>query len=216
MNNRFGQMLRVLDLVQRGNTQDPMELALHLRLPENTVRRHLRELRDSGVLPAPGAANDGASAHPTSLTPVAEESAIDAVARSVLDRVQNTLPANEIGPVFMPEVVDASHVPRVRQMVYQCISERRVLALEYRREGEEALVCREVEPLAQFCHDGEWSFLAFCRLRQDLRTFHHARARAVTVTDRFFEPQRGVSLERFIQRRKVREVVVHNPVRTGT
>lgn len=210
MNNRFGQMLRVLDLAQRENTQDPMELALHLRLPENSVRRYLRELREAGVLPILGAANDGASTHPP-ITTADISSAPSVIAARVLARL-GVLPANEAGPA---SGADPAHAAHVRQQVYQCISERRVLSLEYRREGEDAFVRREVEPLAQTCRDGEWSFLAYCRLRQDIRTFHHARASNVVVTDRFFEPHRGVSLERFIQRRKARDSRPSKAVRLG-
>ena len=166
------------------------------------------------------AANDGASPHPVVLTEdelavlhigarfLASEgdpSLADAARRLLarLDHVVSDTLGERIADLdALYAFPSAEHEAEVRRRISQAIHERRVISLRYRRENDSQYVVREVEPLAQFYTDDHWSFLAFCRLRQDLRTFRHDRARSVQLTERYFTPRQGLSLERFIQRRK--------------
>jgi predicted DNA-binding transcriptional regulator YafY len=91
---------------------------------------------------------------------------------------------------------------KIRQLVAQAIAERRVLAIRYRGENDESFVTRHVEPLAQFFIHDRWSFIAFCRTRNDFRQFRHERCQHVELLEEYFTPRGGFSLESFIERRR--------------
>jgi len=90
----------------------------------------------------------------------------------------------------------------LRAMVTQCLTERRVLSLEYWSVEGNTWEPRQVEPLALSNVDGHWTLLAFCRTRMDLRSFRFDRVRSASPTDLPFEARRGLSLERFLLRSK--------------
>lgn len=120
-----------------------------------------------------------------------------------LDHVSSTAMSSRLADIDALYSFSANQSEaQIRQVINQAITERRVISMRYRREHDARYMLREVEPLAQFFTDNHWSFLAYCRLRQDLRTFRHDRARGVKLTEQHFEPRQGLSLERFIQRRK--------------
>ncbi|MBI5516989.1 MAG: WYL domain-containing protein [Deltaproteobacteria bacterium] len=212
--------LRVLGYVQSTGTQDPHRIAVALVLPLAAVRRDLRALREAGALAeaaAPetaAAANDGAMPPPVLLTPVelalVREGARTLVregdgttadgARKVLKRLDRAVGVAEPVAVFVPPTPEA--VRQLRWLLQEAIATRRVVALRYRREGENVEVPREVEPLAVFYTADHWSFLAYCRLRQDYRSFRLDHVRDLRLTDAWFQPRQGASLERYIHARK--------------
>jgi predicted DNA-binding transcriptional regulator YafY len=228
MENTLKRALRVLGHVQSKGTQDAPRIAAALGLPVATVRRDLRALREAGALATPtstaavvtdgaandGAANDGAAPPPVLLSPVelalVREGARTLVregdgttadgARRVLKRLDRAVGAAEPTPAFTPPDADAQR--RMRWLLQEAIATRRVVALRYRREGESVEVPREVEPLAVFYTADHWSFLAYCRLRRDYRSFRLDHAQDLHLSDAWFQPRQGASLERYIHARK--------------
>lgn len=91
---------------------------------------------------------------------------------------------------------------RVRRLVQQAITERRVLAMLYKGERDRDYRPREVEPLAQFFIHDRWSFYAYCRTAGDIRQFRHERCKDVRLTDQYFTDRGGFSLEGFIRQRR--------------
>jgi predicted DNA-binding transcriptional regulator YafY len=90
----------------------------------------------------------------------------------------------------------------LRVLVTRCLTERRVLAIEYWNASAATWEPRSVEPLALSHADGHWTLLAFCRTRRDLRSFRFDRVRAASVAEGHFEARHGLSLERFLLRTK--------------
>ncbi|MFO0606427.1 MAG: WYL domain-containing protein [Polyangiales bacterium] len=90
----------------------------------------------------------------------------------------------------------------LRAMVTRCVTERRVLSLEYWSAEASAWEPRLVEPLTLSNVDGHWTLLAFCRTRMDLRSFRFDRVRAAAPTEAHYEPRHGLSLERYLLRTK--------------
>lgn len=171
------------------------------------------------ALPQPPA-NDGAGAHPAALSDddvvamyvgarflAAEgDAAAFGVAAGVLAKVSSIA-----GPGLRARLdeLDARYrfgpradEGRTRQLVAQAIAERRVLAFRYRGEQDAVHLHREVEPLAQFFIHDRWSFVGFCRTREDIRQFRHERCQHVRLTERYFTPRGGFSLEAFLERRR--------------
>ena len=112
----------------------------------------------------------------------------------VVRAVPRVAPANDVAPVR----VDAE---RLRRQVILAIQERRVCHLAYVSEDGVA-VERDFEPYAITRVDDHWSVFGYCRLRGDLRTFRSDRVARFDVLDMPFAPRKGLSLERFILRRK--------------
>jgi predicted DNA-binding transcriptional regulator YafY len=165
-------------------------------------------------------ANDGTTLQPLALTdeeltamyvgarflaaegdPAAAEAAYAVVARvehlaspALLDRLAEADTRFRFGPRGTDR--------RVRQLVAQAITERRVLSIRYRGERDPAYRTREVEPLAQFFIHDRWSFVAYCRSAGDIRQFRHERCRDIKLLDQYFTERKGLSLEGFIQQRK--------------
>jgi predicted DNA-binding transcriptional regulator YafY len=166
-------------------------------------------------------ANDGASAHPVALSDddvlamyvgarflAAEGDASGAaVANTVLAKIgtiagaelQTRLAETDAHYRFGPRADEG----RIRQLVAQAIAERRALSIRYRGEHDEAHVAREVEPLAQFFIHDRWSFIAYCKTREDIRQFRHERCQHVRLTEKYFTPRGGFSLEAFLERRRL-------------
>lgn len=77
--------------------------------------------------------------------------------------------------------------PAVLTGIQSALAERRVLDLEYRKEGEEAPTRRSVEPLGLLYYGERWHLIAHCRLRHDVRDFRTDRIVGLTVRTETFE-----------------------------
>lgn len=91
---------------------------------------------------------------------------------------------------------------RIRLALTAAITERRVVRVTYRSEPGGAPCEREIEPLTVAYGPAGWSVLAYCRMRGDIRSFRCDRIDAIALTDDHYSARKGLSLERFIQRRK--------------
>lgn len=112
-------------------------------------------------------------------------------------------PANDTGPLADL----GSMTPRLRDRVVQlritqAITERRVCRVSYRSEPGSAPAVREIEPLHILLVDSHWSILAWCNLRNDIRSFRSDRLASLDVSDRHFKPRKSLAIERFILTRK--------------
>lgn len=109
-------------------------------------------------------------------------------------RLGDAKAANDVAPVLRPEPVAA--------LLESAIAHDRRCALKYRAEdGAETL--REVDPLAVAWRGDGAVLLAYCQLRQELRSFRLERIEAVTAlaTTRSVRPT--LAVERFLQRRRM-------------
>jgi predicted DNA-binding transcriptional regulator YafY len=133
--------------------------------------------------------------------PVAAEAALAVIARvehvasaELLDKLSEFDTRYRFGP--------RTSERRIRQLLNQSITERRVLTMLYKGERDRDYRLREVEPLAQFFIHDRWSFFAYCRTAGDIRQFRHERARDVKLSEQYFTDRGGFSLEGFIQQRR--------------
>lgn len=165
-------------------------------------------------------ANDGASPQPLALSDdeltamyvgarfLAAEGDTQAAeaAHTVIARVEHLASPDLLGKLaemdtrfrFGPRSTER----RIRQLVAQAITERRVLTFRYRGERDAEYRVREVEPLAQFFIHDRWSFVAYCRTAGDIRQFRHERCRDMKLTEQYFTDRGGFSLDGFIAQRK--------------
>lgn len=100
-----------------------------------------------------------------------------------LDADQVPLPTFTGPPIRPVETEQYQQLFHARQ---QC----RVVALRYRSPGKAEAISRHVEPHHLFSFAGDWYLAAYCRLREDFRTFALGnRMVEVTVLDERFTPR---------------------------
>lgn len=180
-------------------------LATQLGVSPRSARACCKRLKS--VMLALDAANDGATPSPlpaetrwlstvrmgARLLTIEAEPAVAATASRILEQLEGRA-SNESAA----RPTDAE----LRGMIAKSVTERRVLAIEY--QGSDGVSAREVEPLSLSNVEGHWTFLAFCRVRKDLRSFRFDRVVSAALTVRHFEPRHGLSLERFLHQQKNR------------
>lgn len=69
--------------------------------------------------------------------------------------------------------------------IQKAIVNFKVTKLNYRAKGKE-ITERTIEPLAIYCHDEKWIVVAWCRLRQDYRSFRLDRIIQFDILDEAF------------------------------
>jgi predicted DNA-binding transcriptional regulator YafY len=82
----------------------------------------------------------------------------------------------------------------------QCIEDRHCVRLQYRAFGRDAITERVVEPYALTLQWGLWYLVAFCRLRQDMRTFRIDRIQGITSLTKGFTIPRDFAVREYVER----------------
>jgi predicted DNA-binding transcriptional regulator YafY len=83
----------------------------------------------------------------------------------------------------------------VLDAVNAAIKERRLLAIEYWREGTDRVTERTVEPYLLLRNKGEWYFVCWCRKAQGTRVFRVATTKEARLLAETFEPRPDVELD---------------------
>jgi len=106
---------------------------------------------------------------------------------SDLDRTYATRPA----PVEPVE-------PTIMQALLQAVRECRRLEILYHTASRDLTQQRQVDPLGFHFVDGECQLIAFCHLREDIRTFSPARIRDLRPTPETFERPADFDLSKYL------------------
>lgn len=81
----------------------------------------------------------------------------------------------------------------------KAIQQRRVVCIEYYSPATDTVTTREIEPYSIHLADGACYCVAFCRLRNDQRTFAVDRIRKMEVTEEPFQLPADFSLEEYLR-----------------
>lgn len=113
---------------------------------------------------------------------------------TAIEKISNLVPkerANELELRFEQLVIDVSpwgyreEEKKKLKVIYQTISESRLLRFEYRNlKGEKSL--RVIEPMTLLFKGYAWYLLGYCRLREDYRCFKLSRIADLMVLDEKF------------------------------
>ena len=96
---------------------------------------------------------------------------------------------SELGSRVWMRTGDPERRSSAARVIEEALRTHVVVRLDFvDRHGNETLG-RRVEPLAMARSGGQWSLLAWCRLRQGGRWFRLDRVRAVHLTSEVFEPR---------------------------
>jgi predicted DNA-binding transcriptional regulator YafY len=242
MGNVTTRLFALIQLLQSRPVWTAAELATELDVSERTVHRYMKDLEEMGIPIYAERGRGGGFAlmrgytlPPLIFTP--EEATVlamgaklmrelwgltygDAIT-SVTAKLHNVLPDD-----LRQEVADALRtlvVGRITARDYRpwestlhtlrsYIADRRRLRITYRAFTQEES-CREVNPYALAFRGGYWYLVAYCHLREAMRTFRVDRLREAVPLEEGFTPPRDFDvrayLEETMQPQIAHEVVVH-------
>lgn len=100
--------------------------------------------------------------------------------------------------IFAPQVGHRIESTGLIDVLHAAIERAQVLRLDYRDGGGE-VTAREVEPLALAFWGGTWTLGAWCRLRQDFRSFRPDRIVAHAATGEIFAEDPGRNLDAYLR-----------------
>ncbi|MCL1635971.1 YafY family transcriptional regulator [Luteimonas sp. SX5] len=80
--------------------------------------------------------------------------------------------------IFAPELAHRIETTGMVDRLHAAIEARKLLRLDY-RDKDERITTREVEPLCLAFWGGSWTLGAWCRLREDFRSFRPDRIAAI-------------------------------------
>ncbi|HSG65013.1 MAG TPA: YafY family protein [Gammaproteobacteria bacterium] len=128
-------------------------------------------------------------------------SALARAGASAKAKIRGALPAHVVHSLDEPRAfvpLNAGRDAARLDLVVEAIDTRRKIALDYRNaEGEPSH--RIVRPLGSFFFPPAWSFLAWCELRNDFRSFRLDRTSAIELLDERFEIEPGRRLEDYLR-----------------
>jgi predicted DNA-binding transcriptional regulator YafY len=214
--NRLDRLFAITTTLQRKGTVRASELAATYEVSVRTIYRDIGALSEAGVpvisLPGKGYAisegfflppliftQDEAAAIVLSTRVLASQASgrLVSEAERALEKITAVLPADVrqqvdrlIGIITIAQLSGRFDLDD-RRLVHlqEAILDRRVIEINYRGRYDEEITEREVEPLELTYYDRSWYLRAYCRLRQDLRTFRISRMTEVTVHEERFEPR---------------------------
>jgi predicted DNA-binding transcriptional regulator YafY len=229
MSNVATRLLSLILLLQSRPTWKAAELAAELRVSERTIHRYMSMLEEMGIpiYSERGPYGGFSLVRGYRLPPLlfsAEEASVlymganlvrdvwgqsyhDAVT-SVTAKLDNVLPdalrqkvalAQQSLVVGGPSARDARPWEPVLHTLRQCIGGRCCVRIRYRnlkREDSE----RTVEPYALAYQMGQWYLVAYCRLREELRTFRVDRIQRAQQTEECFDVPADFDVRAYMRR----------------
>lgn len=215
--NRVDRLLGYLLVFQSHDLVRAQDLAARFEVSERTVYRDIEALYEVGV-PLVGMPGEGYQLMPgyylppvmfseaeaealflamALLTGLTAEGPTHAAAQSALEKLRVILPKSTLAQVeAMQAVIGFYNLGRHKldldnptfHQLQRAIQERRVVTLHYYGRQRNEASDRAVEPLSLAYLNDVWVLTAWCRLRQDQRTFRLDRIDHLTMTrERFAE-----------------------------
>lgn len=89
--------------------------------------------------------------------------------------------------------------------VQRAIAQRRVARMTYRGKGRDDETARDVEPLGVVFYGGAWYFVAWCRLRKDIRHFRVDRVQQFDLLNETFPTRPDFSLREHLEQERSRD-----------
>jgi predicted DNA-binding transcriptional regulator YafY len=224
--NRVDRLMAMVVQLQGKRVVRAEDLAAHFEISVRTVYRDFAALSEAGIpiIAEPGvgyALVKGYHLPPVMFT--AEEASALTLGGKLVDHLTDASLSKQMNSALLKirsvlprdrqdylERLDRSTVIVARGVntsgsshealipVQQALADRRVLAIEYKKESGE-LTWRDVEPLGLVYYADHWHLIAFCRLRRDVRDFRTDRIAHFQVKNEQFPPHERFSLKDYLQ-----------------
>lgn len=242
--NRIDRLTAILTHLQSKRTVRAAELAERFSVSLRTIYRDVRALEESGV-PVIGEAGQGYSLVEGYRLPPIMFTREEALAFLVADKLVEKLLDEQSSKFFkealikikavlkssekdlLVEVQDtikvlksgpsqaANKSSKAFQVALLAISEKKILATSYMTFDPERKSDRELEPIGLFHSYEQWYLLAFCRLRNDYRTFRLDRFSKMQVTENSYSTAKHPSLQAYLDKiaseQKLHQIILEVP-----
>jgi predicted DNA-binding transcriptional regulator YafY len=239
--NRLDRLTSILTHLQSKRTITAQELADRFKISLRTVYRDLRSLDEAGV-PIVGEAGQGYSlVEGYRLPPIMftkEEALAFLIAEKIVEQVTDresskhfqsalykikavlkstqkeaidTL-SSQVEVIPKPNGLMPAGGDRTLQILLQSLSEKRVISLVYTTFEQEVTSRRTVEPVGVYYSFEQWYLIAWCRLRNDYRTFRRDRIREVCICQETYykhHPSLKDYLDKVKHQQHLTKVVLH-------
>jgi len=237
--NRLDRLTAILTQLQSKRLLRANEIAERFGVSLRTIYRDMRALEEAGV-PIIGEAGQGyALVDGYRLPPVMftrEEALSFLVAEKVIEKVVDKESARNFQSALFKiksvlrqsekEVLEqmSSHIEvrrrnslqaegkeQVLQSLLESLSENRLIEICYTTFIEEQTTTRLLEPLGVYFAFEQWYLIAFCRLRQDYRTFRLDRINRLKVLEEKYKgehPSLQAYLEKIEQEENLTKVII--------
>jgi len=210
--NKAERLLHIVTYMRsRRRAVTAIELSERLDVSERTIYRDVQSLVLSGV-PIEGEAGIGylLSTESTIAPLMFTESEVEALmlgarlikawgddgmvasADSALTKIRSVIPEklmhdlnHRTTPFLVPEIGRAEKV-KFGDHIRKAIAQQCTVSIEY-TDAKDSLSQRELEPLGLLFWGATWTLVAWCRLRDDYRTFRLDRIETLTITDHPFQ-----------------------------
>lgn len=117
------------------------------------------------------------------------------LSQAVKERRKNAVDATHID---IETSIEEKRAARFYGVIERAVSERRCLRLEY-DSVESGETSRVVEPHFIIFRGRAFYFVAYCRLRKELRTFRLERVQNIDLLEEHFTPQQGVTPDSYFE-----------------
>lgn len=242
--NRIDRLTAILTHLQSKRTIRAAELAARFEVSLRTIYRDVRSLEESGV-PIIGEAGQGYSLVEGYRLPPIMFSREEALSMLVAEKLVEKSLGDQSSKHFkealikikavlktsekdlLVEVQDTIKVLKANpsqimnksskafQTILEAISEKKVLSTAYMTFDPELRSERELESIGMFQSYDQWYLMAFCRLRNDYRTFRLDRFSHLQLTESSYSTAKHPSLQSYLDKvsgeRKLHQIVLEVP-----
>lgn len=234
--NKFDRVISTLIILQSRKVVTAQSIADRFGVSLRTVYRDIRTLETAGV-PVSSEAGVGYSlAEGYKLPPVmfSEQEAYALMAAekfvgsitdeptarayaSALTKIKAVMHSGDrdsmerLDGSIMLRSTPSLHATPYLSELFGAIASQRVVRLSYQKLEASTAEWREVEPMGCYYHYNHWYLIAWCRLRNDYRTFRVNRIRVTTVSEIHFKnvhPSLGEYIKQEASRQKNHRVEV--------
>lgn len=220
---RAERLFQLLTLLRNRRTvMTAKQLSDHLQVSERTIYRDIQSLSLSGV-PVEGEAGVGYRlSHRYQLPPLMfDRHEVEALllgarmvnswgdtdmaahAKQAMQKILSVLPdhlrhSDENLPLLVPHMEDVQKFYTAHsQAIREAIRSRQRVSIDYTR-ADGQVSTRTIEPLGLIFWGKVWTLVAWCKLRNDYRTFRLDRINDLNVLADFFETHDTKSLKHFL------------------
>jgi predicted DNA-binding transcriptional regulator YafY len=227
--NRTDRLVAMVMFLQGRRLVRAAELAAHFEVTERTIYRDMAALGEAGVpiageagvgysllkgyhLPPVMFTRDEAAALFVGgeLVKQFTDASLHDPMTQALDKLRAVLPRehqDEVDRLVRQTVVvgrpgsaaGASGSQPMLLPVQQGVVQRRVLRMTYHGSARDSETVRDVEPMGVVYYGGNWTLVAWCRLRMDLRHFRIDRIRRLELRSETFPPRPDFSLRKHLE-----------------
>lgn len=227
---RLARLTAMLLKLQSKSHVSVQELARHFEVSKRTIYRDLASLEQSGVPLVPIEGKGYGLMEGYKLPPVTfseaeanalimaemfisktKDSSLIAEFQSAIDKIKSVMreEAQQKAEFLAERTIIGKNWSDTRTSsflseIQKALTNRHVMQMTYRKQGSQENSSRQVEPFAIYHNmDENWVLIAWCRLRQEFRSFRIDRIQQLITLSEAFSPH-DMTLDEYVEIQRLR------------